>query len=92
MSAVAVPQKRPHDEFDTGIEAPFAKSSKIDPKLHPAHPHNILQCLVKKVLPEKFRSDKVKAFYQEQLEDPEATIEECKGMLADWVAEYWETT
>jgi hypothetical protein len=92
MSTVAVPQKHSHDDVEVGIEAPAAKSLEVDPKLHPVHPHNVLQYLVKTVLPEKCRSEYSKVFYQVQLDDPEAAMEECKGMLAGWIAEYWETS
>lgn len=57
---------------------------------HPTHPYYILDHLVRNVLPEKCRNATVQAYYQAQLDDPDGTIEQCKGKLAAWVLERWD--
>lgn len=89
MSCLSV-EKRPRDVVDDDAECeyPPVKARRPDEE-HPSHPHYILDHLVRHVLPERCRNDKVTAYYKAQLDDPDATIAECKSFLADWVLKMW---
>ena len=56
---------------------------------YPSHPFFILDHLVKNVLLERCRKNVVAAYYKAHLDDPEATIKDCRSFLADWVLETW---
>lgn len=45
---------------------------------------------MKNVLPEKCRNDTLKAYYEAELERPQATIDACKSMLVQWVLDLWD--
>ncbi|KAH8730760.1 hypothetical protein GQ44DRAFT_605810 [Phaeosphaeriaceae sp. PMI808] len=83
--------KRAHDNADVDAEVacPVAKATKVS-STHPTHPYYILDHLIKNVLPEGCQRETARAFYEAQLEDPEAALEECKSMLAGWVTEIWD--
>jgi hypothetical protein len=54
------------------------------------HPYSILEHLVRDVVPERCalaRGDSVRESYKEVLDDPNGTIDECKGLLGDWMVE-----
>jgi hypothetical protein len=81
MPSVVV-QKRAATDLDVKAEilSPAAKKAK----LCSTHPHRILEHLVRNVLPERCKKEKVKdEFYKAQLDDPDATMEECKRRLQD---------
>ena len=92
MSLVTVEKRSLSElEVDVGAVSSAAKKAKVEVALHPTHPYSILEHLVRDVLSERCRKDSVKDFYQCQLDDPDAAIEECKRRLQDWVLEYWES-
>lgn len=86
----SVVSKRTRDDVDS--EADVCSVAKVTrtSETHPAHPLYILDHLVKKVLPESCRNEAVKAFYKAQLEHPDAAMEECKSILANWVLDMWD--
>lgn len=50
--------------------------------------HAILGHIVTNVIPERCssaKSDKVRNFYNQALDDPEAVIDDCKDLLHPWV-------
>ena len=90
MSSARIAEKRVCDDVEAEIECSVAKKAKVDVELHPTHPFAILDHLVKNVLPVKCTNEKIKQIHQQQLDDPEATIVECKQYLADWVIDLWK--
>jgi hypothetical protein len=91
MSATNAILKRAHDDAEAEFDDSTAKKAKVDVELPPTHPYAILDHLVKNVLPAKCANRfKVKRMYQQQLDDPEATISECKQYLTDWVMDLWK--
>lgn len=89
MSSATMKKHARTEDADAEYEYPAPKAARANDQ-HPSHPFYILDHLVKNVLPEKCRNDRVKAFYQAQLDNPEDTIEECKKFLAKWVLEMWD--
>jgi len=89
MSSLPV-EKRAHgvDDNNAEYECPPVKAKRQDEE-HPSHPFFILDHLVKNVLPERCHNEKVAAYYKGQLDDPEATIKECRSFLAGWVLDMW---
>jgi hypothetical protein len=84
MSYVIVPAKRCYSDVDDSASVPLPKP------FCPTHPYTMLEYLVEEVLPRKCSSPETKRYYQSQLDDPKATIDECKSLLAGWVVELWE--
>ena len=76
--------KRARDDDDD--EQPQTKK----PRLDALHPYIILTYLIKTVLPKRSSNDDVRVYYKAQLDDPEAAIDECKSLLADWVVRMYE--
>ncbi|KAF2874633.1 hypothetical protein BDV95DRAFT_666450 [Massariosphaeria phaeospora] len=86
--------KRPRDDDDDDddgedLELRPVQAPRIEQPLHPSHPYRLLEHLVKEVLPHKCKSQPLLDFYSDQLADPDAAIELCKGKLSDWVLEFW---
>ena len=90
MSSLTI-SGRAQDDNDAQAEmlSPAAEESRANGE-HSSHPYFILEHLMKNVLPEKCRNEKVAAFYKDQLDNPIAAIEECQSKLADWVLTMWD--
>ena len=54
------------------------------------HPYYLLEYLVKTVIPNRCRNEDVRAFFQAQLDDPDAAIDQCKSLLSSWILEMYE--
>lgn len=78
--------KRARDDDDDDNEQPQTKK----PRLAALHPYILLTYLIKTVLPKRSSNNDVGVYYKAQLDDPDAAIDKCKSLLADWVVRMYE--